>query len=162
VAVKAVPPSLLSQKKFLCPNYSQTRTPFAVFSSICSGGNLDGHHDGRIELAWTDVRDGKLRHARLFGTEQIDEIADHAVETNSVGGQNVYIGAALRSSNTAPFGRCKDEDFLAATALWADLDDAEAVRQCLTKRPQHKIPDTPARTRGHECAANAAQYIRRM
>ena len=32
------------------------------------GGNLDGCHDGLIEIAYTDANDGKLKHARLFGT----------------------------------------------------------------------------------------------
>jgi len=43
------------------------------------GGYLDGCHDGLIELAWTDTKpnaDGryKLNHARMFGTDQIDEL----------------------------------------------------------------------------------------
>jgi hypothetical protein len=30
---------------------------------------FDGCHEGRIELAWTDGRDGRLRHAAIFGTD---------------------------------------------------------------------------------------------
>ena len=94
------------------------------------GGDLDGLHDGRIELAWTDT-DGKLKHANTFGTDQLDELIDNAVEKNSIEGQNVYIGAALRKPDTPPFGRGTDADFFGLTAYYADLDDAgvaEAAR----------------------------------
>jgi hypothetical protein len=59
-------------------------------------GWLDGCHEGRIELAWTDGSDGKLRHAAIFGTDGLDELVDRAVAENRNPGQNVYIGVALR------------------------------------------------------------------
>jgi hypothetical protein len=59
-------------------------------------GWLDGCQDGKIELAWTDGRDGRLRHADIFGTDQLDELVAKAVHENSKEGQNVYIGQALR------------------------------------------------------------------
>ena len=37
-------------------------------------GWLDGCHEGRIELAWRDAEDGKLRHAMTFGTDELDEL----------------------------------------------------------------------------------------
>jgi hypothetical protein len=43
------------------------------------GGDLDGCHEGRIELAWTDAGDGRLKHAAVFGTDEIDELAERAV-----------------------------------------------------------------------------------
>jgi hypothetical protein len=45
-------------------------------------GWLDGCHEGRIELAWTDGcdgRDGRLRHAALFGTDELDQLVARAV-----------------------------------------------------------------------------------
>lgn len=86
-------------------------------------GWLDGCHEGRIELAWTDGRDGKLRHAAIFGTDELDELVERALAENRKPGQNVYIGQALRKPDIAPFGRCKDDDFLALSAFYVDLDD---------------------------------------
>jgi AAA domain len=95
------------------------------------GGDLDGHHNGLIELAWTDTfpgKDGKykLRHALMFGTDQFDELIEEAVRRNSVAYCNVYIGAALRKPETPPFGRASDSDVLALTCAYADLDDEGA------------------------------------
>jgi hypothetical protein len=60
------------------------------------GGYLDGCHEGKIELAWCDGKDGKLRHAAIFGTDELDELVERAVQANRLPGQNVYIGQALR------------------------------------------------------------------
>lgn len=87
------------------------------------GGDIGGAHDGRIEIAWTDAADGKLRHGAIFGTDQIEEAIDHAVMVNRVPQQNVYVGAALRNPGVAPFGRGADIDFYALTALYVDIDD---------------------------------------
>ena len=87
------------------------------------GGDLDGCHEGRIELAWTDRDGGRLRHAAIFGTDEIEELVERALSENRVPGQNVYVGQALRKPDIPPFGRCKDEDFLALTAFYVDLDD---------------------------------------
>lgn len=87
------------------------------------GGYLDGCHEGRIELAWTDGRDGKLRHAAIFGTDALDVLVERAARENRLPGQNVYIGQALRKPDTPPFGRCTDADFFAMTALYTDIDD---------------------------------------
>jgi hypothetical protein len=87
------------------------------------GGDLDGCHEGRVELAWTDGQDGRLRHAAIFGTDQLEELAERAVAENRVPGQNVYVGQALRKPDIPPFGRCSDEDFWALTAFYVDLDD---------------------------------------
>ena len=82
---------------------------------------------GRVELAWTDAQDGRLRHARTFDLADLDQLVEEAMTVNLTEGQNCYIGAALRQDNVAPFGRCADQDFLAAPAFWADLDDHDAV-----------------------------------
>ncbi len=83
--------------------------------------------EGRVELAWTDAGDGKLRHARTFSLDNLEALVEEAAKENAVEGQNVYIGAALRKPDTPPFGRCKDEDFFVAPAVWCDLDDGAAV-----------------------------------
>ena len=87
------------------------------------GGYLDGCHEGKIELAWCDGKDGKLRHAATFGTDELDELVGRAVKENRVPGQNVYIGQALRKPDIPPFGRCTDDDFFALTAFYVDIDD---------------------------------------
>lgn len=96
------------------------------------GGYLDGYHDGLIELSWTDTRpdeSGKysLKHARLFRTDEIDALIDEAARLNAQPMCNVYIGAALRKPDTAPFGRAKDADALCLTAAYVDLDDEGAA-----------------------------------
>lgn len=87
------------------------------------GGDLDGCHEGKIELAWCDGKDGRLRHAATFGTDEIDEMVERAVRENRLPGQNVYIGQALRKPDIAPFGRCTDADFFALSTCYVDLDD---------------------------------------
>lgn len=92
------------------------------------GGFLDGFHDGLVELAWTETRPGKdgkyaLSKAQLYGTDQFDELVQHAVRLNLQPMCNVYIGAWLRKPGTAPFARSRDEDAWAMTAAYADLDD---------------------------------------
>jgi len=96
------------------------------------GGFLDGYQDGLVELSWTDSKpdDGgrhRLRHARLFGTDQLDDLVEEAARLNAVPMTNVYIGAALRRPDTAPFGRAQDSDAWALTCAYVDLDDEGAV-----------------------------------
>ena len=78
---------------------------------------------GKIELAWSDGKDGKLRHAAIFGTDELDELVERAVQDNRMPGQNVYIGQALRKPDIPPFGRCTDADFFALTTFYVDIDD---------------------------------------
>jgi hypothetical protein len=102
------------------------------------GGFLDGFHDGLIELAWTDVTpnaDGRyaLRHASLFGTDQIDALIAEAVRLNRQTMCNVYVGAALRKPKTWPNARASAADVLALTCAYADLDD-QGVASVARKR----------------------------
>jgi len=94
------------------------------------GGFLDGYHDGLIELAWTNTvataGKYKLANAKLFGTDQIEELVQHASELNSTPYCNVYIGAALRRPGT-PDGRSLDAAAWALTAYYTDLDDDGAA-----------------------------------
>jgi hypothetical protein len=96
------------------------------------GGYLDGCHDGLIELSWTDTTPDeggryRLRHARMFGTDSLDELVEEAARLNAQAMCNVYIGAALRHPDTAPFGRGTDRDAWALTCAYVDLDDAEST-----------------------------------
>lgn len=96
------------------------------------GGYLDGCHDGLIELAWTDTRPDeagryRLKNAKLFGTDKLDELVDEAMELNATPMCNVYVGAALRHPDTAPFGRGQDRDAFALTCAYVDLDDPGAA-----------------------------------
>jgi hypothetical protein len=117
------------------------------------GGELDGTHDGQIEISWTDARpaaDGRhpLAHAQLFGTDQLEEAVALAVEKNRVPNQNVFVGAALRHPSTAPFGRARDDDFYAATANYCDLDDAGAAEAAIA-RYEHCRPTLAVITGKH-------------
>jgi AAA domain len=99
------------------------------------GGDLDGCHQGLIELAWTSTADNSLSHAILRGTDQLDGLVEKAFELNRVPGQNVYIGAALRRADTPRSSRCSDDDFFALTAFYADLDDdVEPARKLYRER----------------------------
>jgi hypothetical protein len=91
------------------------------------GGDLDGCHEGRIELAWSEGDDGSPRHAAIFNTSEIEELVERAVNENQIPGRNVYVGQALRKDDIPPFGRCNDQDFLALTTFYVDLDEDGAV-----------------------------------
>lgn len=110
------------------PFVSPDRTAMREHLEHLFGGFLDGYHDGKIEIAWTDATPDasgkhKLRHAEYFGTDELDEAADRAAQLNSTPMVNVYVGAALRNPDSAPFGRSSDADAWALTALYVDLDD---------------------------------------
>lgn len=96
------------------------------------GGDLGAYRDGKIELAWTDNRPDssgryRLKNARLFSVDQIDELVREAAHLNSINNCNVYIGAALRKPDAAPFGRAQDNDAYALTCTYVDLDDPGAA-----------------------------------
>jgi hypothetical protein len=83
---------------------------------------------GLVELAWTDTTPDdagryRLRHAQLFNTNNLPALVAEAARLNATPMCNVYIGAALRHPDTAPFGRTKDADAFALTAAYVDLDD---------------------------------------
>ncbi len=96
------------------------------------GGYLDGCHDGLIELSWTNTRPDeqgryRLTNARLFGTDQLDELVAEAERLNATPMCNVYIGAALRQPGTPPFARAQDSDAFALTCAYVDLDNPGAA-----------------------------------
>lgn len=96
------------------------------------GGYLDGYQDGLVELAWTkttptDKGTYPLTNARLFKTDQLEELVNEAARLNSTPMCNVYIGAWLRKPDCAPFARTEDADAWVMTAAYADLDDEGAT-----------------------------------
>lgn len=78
--------------------------------------------DGLIELAWTDPVDGRLKHSRLFRSDELAKMVQVAARLNVVAGQSLYIGAALRKPKTSKFRRGLDTDFYALTCAYADFD----------------------------------------
>lgn len=104
------------------------------------GGFLDGCHDGLIEIAYTDAQDHKLRHARLFGTDEIDEAAEFAAQQNKIPQQNVYVGAALRKADALRDKRASDTDILCLPAYYADLDESGTAQ--LAKQRYRGCPPT--------------------
>jgi hypothetical protein len=111
------------------------------------GGYLDGCHDGLIELAWTDTKpdkDGRyaLRNAMMFGTDQIEELIEHAARHNLQPNCNVYIGAALRKPGTFPGGRASAGDVLALTCSYVDLDDEGATAAARDRYGEAKAKPT--------------------
>jgi hypothetical protein len=83
----------------------------------------EGCESGRVELAWTDPRDKSLRYAVTFDLSDLDALVDRAIRENSVRGQNIYIGAALRKPGTPAWGRCNDSDFFSLPCFYTDIDD---------------------------------------
>src|SRR5690348_11141710 len=104
-------------------------------------GDLDGAHNGLIELAWNDPRNGALSAAALFGTDRIGELIERAVALNRTPGVNVYVGAALRRPNATPDRRGADADFHAASCIWADVD-SDVVAPAIASCKRRGVPPT--------------------
>lgn len=86
-------------------------------------GHAREYDDGLVEIAVDTI--GKGWQGQLFGTDQLNQAAAYAVKRNAEG-CNVYVGAALRDPDTAPFGRASDDDHYATTVAGGDLDTEEA------------------------------------
>jgi hypothetical protein len=104
-------------------------------------GDLDGAHEGLIELAWNDERTGALSAAELFSTDRIDDLVERAANLNRTPGVNVYVGAALRKPLTRQARRSTDADFLAASCLWADVD-SDVVAPAIASCKRRGVPPT--------------------
>lgn len=96
--------------------------------------------EGKVELAWIDTGDGKLRHAEHFDVGDLDGLVERAAEVNSVEGQNAFFGACLRRPDISFSGRASDVHFYMAPAIWADVDDS-AVAQSFAERTT-RVPPT--------------------
>lgn len=88
---------------------------------------------GKIEIAYTPKDSGAVCNAEYFDAGQINGAAEFAYAQNMQEGVNVYVGAALRKGDTAPFGRSNAKDYLAATSVWCDLDDADSAKAAKDK-----------------------------
>jgi hypothetical protein len=105
------------------------------FETIRSHLNLlfGDQKDGQIEIAYTPPFNKSINQASFFNVTDIDAAARFAAETNAKDGVNVYVGAALRSPNAAPFGRSSVDDYYASSFVWVDLDDPEAAKSAKEK-----------------------------
>jgi putative DNA primase/helicase len=82
---------------------------------------LTEYEDGKIEIAYTAPCSPEVNSAQWFTLDKITEATDFAVTTN-LEGSNIYVGPALRSPETAPFGRSNDGDYYASSYVWLDVD----------------------------------------
>ena len=94
---------------------------------------FSGQTSGKIEIAYTPPTTGAVSKAEWFDVNELSAAADFAEKVNSEPGVNVYVGAALRKPDIAPFGRSSSDDFCAATAIWCDLDDPGAAKEAKDK-----------------------------
>lgn len=92
-----------------------------------------GQPSGKIEIAYTPPTTGAVSKAEWFDVTEINAAAEFAAKVNAEEGVNVYVGAALRKPDTAPFGRSSSDDYYLSTAIWCDLDDAGAAKAAKDK-----------------------------
>lgn len=110
-------------------NFTPDKTSIYAHISAIAGDSTDG----LIEIAYTPAESRAVNQAKFFAVSDIDKAADYAASINATEGVNVYIGAALRDPNTAPFSRSDAEDFYKSYYAWADLDDADAAKNARDK-----------------------------
>lgn len=122
-------------------------------------GDLDGAHNGLIELAWNDPRNGALSAAELFGTDRIDELVARAVALNRTPGVNVYVGAALRRPDASSDRRGADADFHAASCIWADVD-SDVVAPAIASCKRRGVPPTMTVVTGRHPHTRAQMWWR--
>ena len=91
----------------------------------------------------------------LFTLDAIDEMTEKAAALNAER-RNIYIGAALREILRRRSDGPKAEDFLAATALWADLDFLGATAKAADLCKQFQVRPTLAVITGR-CPHERAQ-----
>lgn len=106
----------------LSPSVQQMRD----FLEHIFGGDLDGLHEGLVEIAYTTPQNAVI-YAAHFGTHLLDDAAEFASKVNSKPGCNVYVGMALRRPDNTPWNKRTTKDHvLGTTVLWDDWDhDAE-------------------------------------
>lgn len=89
-------------------------------------GDAREYDDGQIEIAVCIIKgEAKVWQSQLFGTDKLDEAVAYAAQENARK-RNIYVGVALRDPDAPPFGRCSDGDHYATTAVYGDLDTADA------------------------------------
>lgn len=115
-------------KPLFTPNKEQIKQHLEFLFKDCRG-----HDDGKIEIAYTPSNSPAVNKAEFFDVDDIDKAADFAYDKNANEGVNVYVGAALREPDTAPFGRSNTDDYYASYVVWCDLDDAQAAKTAKDK-----------------------------
>lgn len=115
-------------KPIFSPNKEQIKQHLEFLFKDCRG-----HDDGKIEIAYTPSNSPAVNKAEFFDVDDIDKAADFAYDKNANEGVNVYVGAALREPDTAPFGRSNTDDYYASYVVWCDLDDAQAAKTAKDK-----------------------------
>lgn len=95
--------------------------------------NTGDEHSGWIEISNTPPNDRALNTSKYFLITELEEAADYAVERNSIEGVNVYVGAALRHTDTPLFKRSNIEFFGHSNFVWVDLDDDGAAQSAKDK-----------------------------
>jgi hypothetical protein len=106
----------------LVPN----RAAMVAFLEHCFGGYLDGLHDGLIEISHVENQGDKPNEhwrSRLFGTDEIEEAADFAVEMN-LKRRNIYVAPALRLPDADRNKRALKDQVMGTVILWCEWDDA--------------------------------------
>ena len=89
-------------------------------------GDAREYDDGQIEIAVCIIKgEAKMWQSQLFATDRLDDAVAFAAEENARN-RNIYVGVALRDPDAPPFGRCSDGDHYATTAVYGDLDTADA------------------------------------
>lgn len=95
--------------------------------------DIGDYKDGKIEISYTAFNSSAVTMSSYFDVSELSAAVEFSYKKNKEEGVNVYVGATLRDPNTAPFGRSSVRDFYAATALWVDLDDADAAKTAKEK-----------------------------
>lgn len=95
--------------------------------------NTGDESSGWIEISNTPPNDRALNTSKYFLITELEEAADYAVERNSIEGVNVYVGAALRHTDTPLFKRSNIEFFGHSNFVWVDLDDDGAAQSAKEK-----------------------------
>jgi RecA-family ATPase len=113
---------------------------------------------GYVELAWTSGKSDQVSKAEYFRVDQLDEFIERAVEINSSDGCNVYVGAALRRPDSAPFGRSEDKDFYSLPAPYVDLDDPGAADKVQEIYRAKRCPPTGVTITGRHPHKRAQLY----
>ena len=95
--------------------------------------NTGDESSGWIEISNTPPNDRALNTSKYFLITELEDAANYAVERNSIEGVNVYVGAALRHTDTPLFKRSNIDFFGHSNFVWVDLDDGGAAQSAKDK-----------------------------
>jgi hypothetical protein len=89
---------------------------------LFGGVRCAGMLEGLVEIAYTDGHND-IKHAQLFGLEELDEAAAFGARVNANRGVNVYVGMALRKPDTPRSVRSGKRHVMGTVTVWVDWDD---------------------------------------